>query len=159
VHWNHTHLVTKKKRKRKEMTKRNFNKWSKAKGKAKNKVTWRRQVMGPLGKGNDSTQPRQKQAQAKSKRPPKQSSKTTKNSLCTHASSPLNQCNSPWTNACKPLHKIEQLHQPCSHRSDRSAAPFRSVHQIAQHQNLTLVRLVASTDSADGHLGTARAKK
>jgi hypothetical protein len=53
-------LVTKEKRKR------NSNKPSKAKGKAKSKITWRRQVSVPLGKGNGSTQPRQKHAQAKS---------------------------------------------------------------------------------------------
>jgi hypothetical protein len=34
--------------------------------KAKNKITWRRQVSDPLGKGNDSTHPRQNHAQAKS---------------------------------------------------------------------------------------------
>jgi hypothetical protein len=34
--------------------------------KAKNKITWKKEVSVPLGKGNDSTQPRQKQAQEKS---------------------------------------------------------------------------------------------
>jgi hypothetical protein len=48
------------------MTKRNSNKRSKAKGKAKNKITWRRQVSDPLGKGNDSTHLRQNHAQVKS---------------------------------------------------------------------------------------------
>jgi hypothetical protein len=34
--------------------------------KAKSKITWRRQVSDPLGKGNGSTHPRQNHAQAKS---------------------------------------------------------------------------------------------
>jgi hypothetical protein len=34
--------------------------------KAKNRITWRRQVSGPLGKGNGLTHPRQNHAQAKS---------------------------------------------------------------------------------------------
>jgi hypothetical protein len=34
--------------------------------KAKSKITWRRQVSDPLGKGNGSTHPRQSKAQAKS---------------------------------------------------------------------------------------------
>jgi hypothetical protein len=34
--------------------------------KAKSKMTWRTQVSDPLGKGNDSTHPRQNYAQAKS---------------------------------------------------------------------------------------------
>jgi hypothetical protein len=59
-------LVTKEKRKREETTKRNSNKRLKAKAKAKSKITWRRQVLDPLGKGNGSTHPRQNHAQAKS---------------------------------------------------------------------------------------------
>jgi hypothetical protein len=66
VHWQHTHLVTKEKRKRKEMSKRNSNKWSKAETKAKNKITWKRKVSDPLGKGNDLTHLRQNYAQEKS---------------------------------------------------------------------------------------------
>jgi hypothetical protein len=34
--------------------------------KAKKKITWRRQVSDPLGKGNGSTHPRQNYAQANS---------------------------------------------------------------------------------------------
>jgi hypothetical protein len=60
-------LVTKEKRKREETTKRNFNKRKKAKEKAKSKITWRRQVLDPLGKGNGSTHPRKNHTQAKSK--------------------------------------------------------------------------------------------
>jgi hypothetical protein len=38
----------------------------KSQTKAKSKITWRRQVSDPLGKGNGSTHPRQNKAQAKS---------------------------------------------------------------------------------------------
>jgi hypothetical protein len=83
---------------------RNFNKQSKAKKKVKSKITWRRQVSVPLGKGNGSTQLRQIQAHTKSKSPPNQSLKPQRAPL--HICKlPLNQCNSPYTNACKPLHK------------------------------------------------------
>jgi hypothetical protein len=38
----------------------------KNKRKAKSKISWRRQVSDPLGKGNDLTHPRQNHAEAKS---------------------------------------------------------------------------------------------
>jgi hypothetical protein len=52
---------------------------------------------------NDSTHPRRNKAQGKSTNHGNKARKSTKSSPCTHASSPLNQCTSPWTNACKPL--------------------------------------------------------
>jgi hypothetical protein len=42
----------------------------------------------------------------------------------------LNQCNSPWMNACKPPRKTEQLLQLCSDRSDRLTPPVRLVPNI-----------------------------
>jgi hypothetical protein len=45
-------------------------------------------VSDPLGKGNDSTHPRQNKAQAKSANHQTKARKTTKSSPCTHASSP-----------------------------------------------------------------------
>jgi hypothetical protein len=115
-------LVTKEKRKRKERTKRNSNKRSKAKGKAKSKITWRRQVSDPLGKGNGSTHPRQNHTQAKSTNHQSKARKPQRAPLHT-CMLPLNQFNSTWTNACKPHRKIEKLLQPCSDRSDWSTSP------------------------------------
>jgi hypothetical protein len=43
---------------------------------------------------------------------------------------PLNQCNSPWMNACEPPHEQEQLQQLSSHRSDRSPSPVRPVDKM-----------------------------
>jgi hypothetical protein len=37
---------------------------------------------------------------------------------------------SPYIDACKPLHKIEHLHQLSSDRSDRSTTPVRPVPNI-----------------------------
>jgi hypothetical protein len=86
-----TYMITKKKRKRKETTKRNSNKRSKAKRKAKSKITWRRQVSDPLGKGNGSTHPRQKHAQEKS---PSHQSKAQKLQRAPFAymQAPLDEC-------------------------------------------------------------------
>jgi hypothetical protein len=63
--------------------------------KAKSRITWRRQVSNPLGKGNGSTHPRQNYTQTKSANHQTKAWKTTKSSIYTHASS-------PWTNATPP---------------------------------------------------------
>jgi hypothetical protein len=63
--------------------------------------------LGPLGKGNGSTHPRQKSS-SKERKPPKQSSKNHKELLLHTCKLPLNQCNSPWTNVCYHLKKTEQ---------------------------------------------------
>jgi hypothetical protein len=57
---------------------------------------------------------------------------------------PLNQCNSPWKNACKTPPETEQLQQLSSHRSDRSPSSVRPVDKIAQHLGTTPVRPVPS---------------
>jgi hypothetical protein len=66
VHWQHTHIVTWEKRKRKETNKRKLQQAIESQTKAKRKITWRRQVSNPLGKGNGLTHPRPNYAQAKS---------------------------------------------------------------------------------------------
>jgi hypothetical protein len=120
--------------------------------KAKGKITWRRQVLDPLSKGNGSTHPRQTYAQGKStKHQPKLGNHKCK--------LPLNQCNSPWTNACKPPHETEQLHPLSSHRSDRSPSPVRPVYKIAHHLRTTPVRPVPLTGQADATWETAWAQK
>jgi hypothetical protein len=69
---------------------------------AKSKITWRRQISDPLGKGNESTHPRQNDAQAKSAnhKPKLENHKELPLHTCML---PMNQCISPWTNVCKPL--------------------------------------------------------
>jgi hypothetical protein len=103
VHWQHTHIVTWEKRKRKEMNK------TKLQQTPKSKITWRRQVSGPLGKGNGSTHPRQNPLKQRAQ-PLNQSTKTIKSSPCTHASSPWANGTSPrWMHA-NHLKKTWQMH-------------------------------------------------
>jgi hypothetical protein len=64
VHWQHTYSNLRKKIK--ETNKKKLQQAIKSQRKAKSKITWRRQVSDPLGKGNDSTHPRQNYAHAKS---------------------------------------------------------------------------------------------
>jgi hypothetical protein len=80
--------VTREKRKIKETDKKKLPQAIENQTKAKSKITRRRQVSDPLGKGNDSTHPRQSKAQAKSANHQSKARKTTKSSPCTHASSP-----------------------------------------------------------------------
>jgi hypothetical protein len=103
VHWQHPQIVTQEKRKkRKEKNKKKLQQAIETRREAKSKITWRRQVSDPLGKGNGSTHPRQNHAQAKSAnhQPKLENHKELPLHTC---KLPLNQCNSPWTNACKPL--------------------------------------------------------
>jgi hypothetical protein len=154
VHWQHPHKVTRENRKRKETNKKNLQQAIESQTKAKSKITWRRQVSDPLGKGNGSTHLTQNYAQAKSANHQTKARKTTKCSPCTHASS-------PWTNATRPGWKharhhlkqgscnnsaltgqMGQHHRPdrcatCeqdqhSDRSDRWPRPVRPVHTRAQ---------------------------
>jgi hypothetical protein len=140
-----------KKNKRKEKNKKKLQQAVESQTKAKSKITWRRQVSDPLGKGNGSTHPRQNEAQAKSANHQTKARKTTKCSPCTHASS-------PWTNATPPrrMHakhhmKIEQLHQLISHRSDRSPPPVRPVPNMCTRPALWPVRPVTSTGQTGAH--------
>jgi hypothetical protein len=154
VHWQHPHIVTREKRKRKETNKKKLQQAIESQTKAKGKITWSRQVSDPLDKGNGSTHPRQSKAQAKSTNHQTKAPKTTNSPPCTHASS-------PWTNAT-PLvwmharHHLKQgtynnsaltcqiyhLHRSnrCStcaqdqhsDRSDQWPRPVRPVHTRAQ---------------------------
>jgi hypothetical protein len=65
VHWQHTYSNLRDK-KGKETNKKKLQQAIESQRKAKRKITWRRQVSDPLGKGNGSTHPRQNYAQAKS---------------------------------------------------------------------------------------------
>jgi hypothetical protein len=117
--------------------------------KAKRKITWRRQVSDPLGKGNGSTHPRQNYAQTKSANHQTKARKTTKSSPCTHASS-------PWTNATPPrrMHAKHHLKQDsCNnsaltgqtghhHRSNRCSTCAQDQHSDRSDRWPRLVRPV-----------------
>jgi hypothetical protein len=94
VHWQHPHKVTREERKRKEMNKKKLQQAIESQTKAKSKITWRRQVSDPLGKGNGSTHPRQNYAQTKSANHQTKARNTQRAPLHT-CKLPLNQCNSP----------------------------------------------------------------
>jgi hypothetical protein len=115
---------TEEKRKRKETNNRNSNKRSKANEKAKSKITWRRQVSDPLGKGNGSTHPWQTmlKQRAQTTNPKPENDKELPLHTC---KLPQNQCNSPWTNACKPH---------CQNKATASALlwPVRPVNHTSQ---------------------------
>jgi hypothetical protein len=135
VHWQHPHKVTREKIIRKETNKKKLQQAIESQTKAKSKVTWRRQISDPLGKGNGSTHPRQNYAQAKSTNHQTKTRKTTTCSPCTHASS-------PWTNTPPPgrMHAKHHLKQgSCNnsaltgqtgqhHRSDQCATCEQDQH-------------------------------
>jgi hypothetical protein len=151
VHWQHPLKVTREKRKRKETNKKKLQQAIESQTKAKSKITWRRQVSDPLGKGNSSTHPRQNKAQAKSANHQTKARKTTKSSPCTHVSSPLPNATPPGWMHANHLKKIEQLHQLSSDRSDRSPPPVRPVLNMCTGPALWPVRLVTSTGQTGAH--------
>jgi hypothetical protein len=57
------------------MNKKKLQQANESQTKAKRKITWRRQVSDPLGKGNGLTHPRQNYAQAKSTKAPTKTQK------------------------------------------------------------------------------------
>jgi hypothetical protein len=59
--------------------------------------------LGPLRQGQRLDTSETKLCSSKERKPPNQSSKNHKELPLHTWKLPLNQCNSPWTNACKPL--------------------------------------------------------
>jgi hypothetical protein len=145
LHWQHPHKVTREKRKRKETNKKKLQQAIENQTKAKCKITWRRQVSDPLGKGNGSTHPRKNYAQWKSSKHQTKARKTTKSSP-THMQDP--QCNSPWTNACKTPLETWQLQQLSP---DRSTPPVRPVCNMWTGPALWPVRPLTSTGQTGAH--------
>jgi hypothetical protein len=84
----------------------------------------KRTSLGPLGKGNGSTHPRQNKAQAKSTNHRNKARKATKSSPCTHASS-------PWTNAPPP----GRMH--ANHLKNRAAATNQLFTGQSGHHHLS----------------------
>jgi hypothetical protein len=71
------------------------------KGKEQNHL--KKTSLGPLRQGQRLDTSEIKTSSSKERKPPKQSSKNHKELPLHTCKLPLNQCNSPWTNACKPL--------------------------------------------------------
>jgi hypothetical protein len=108
-------LVTREKRKIKETTKRNLNKRSKAKEKAKRKITSRRQVSDPLGKGNGSTHPRQNHAKEKSANH-QSKARTPQRAPPTHMQAPLSQSILPLNQCITGMQQRENFRSLCPGR-------------------------------------------
>jgi hypothetical protein len=83
--------------------------------------------LGPLRQGQRLDTSKKKQSSSKEHKPPNQSSKNHKELPLYTCKLPLNQCNSPWTNACKTPLETRQLQKLSSHQSDRSPPPVRPV--------------------------------
>jgi hypothetical protein len=156
VQWQHTHIVTWKKRKRKETNKKKLQQAIESQRKAKSKITWRRQVSDPLGKGNGSTHSRQNYAQAKStkhqtkSRKPQRAPSAHMQAPSKPMQLPLDECmrTTSWSSAAA----IVQ-HWPVR------LVTIRPVDKITQHLGTTLVRPVPFTGQAHATWETARAQK
>jgi hypothetical protein len=83
--------------------------------------------LGHLTQGQRLDTSETKQGSSKERKPPNQSSKNHKELPLHTCKLALNQCNSPWMNACKTPLETGQLQQFSSHRSDRSPPPVRPV--------------------------------
>jgi hypothetical protein len=97
-HWQHTHIVTLEKRKRKETNKKKLQQAIESQRKGKEKDHLKKTSLGPLMQGQRLDTSRTKLCSRKERKPPNQNSKTTKSSPCAHA-------RSPWTNATPPGRK------------------------------------------------------
>jgi hypothetical protein len=106
--------------------------------------------LGPLRQGQWLDTSETKQRSSKERKPPKQSSKNHKELPLHTCKLPQNQCNSPWTNACKTPLETGQLQQPSSDQSDRSTPPVRPVNTTGQtgvqHVNRTSTLTVQTGD-------------
>jgi hypothetical protein len=75
-----THTKVTREKRKKETNKKKLQQAIESQTKAKSKITRRRQVSDPLGRGNGSTHPRQNKAQAKSANHRNKARTTTKSS-------------------------------------------------------------------------------
>jgi hypothetical protein len=112
--------------------------------KAKGKITWRRQVSDPLGKGNGSTHPRQNQAEAKSANHQNTARKTTKSSPA-HMQAPPEPMHLPLEECMQTTWKQGSCNKFSSHWSDRSPPLVRPVLNMCTVPALWPVRPVTST--------------
>jgi hypothetical protein len=111
VHWKQPQIVTREKRKRKETNKKKLQQAIEIQTKAKIKITWRRQVADPLGKGNSSTHPRQYHAQAKSTNH-QSKAQTTQRAPPAHMQAPLSQSTLPLNQCSNAPHECNKEQNP-----------------------------------------------
>jgi hypothetical protein len=126
VHWQHPHKVTRDKRKRKETNKKTPTSDRKP-NKGKEHDYLKKASLGPLSQGQRLDTSETKLCSWEECKPPNQRSKNHKELPLHTCKLPLNQCNSPWTNACKTPLETRQLQQLSSHRSDWSTPLVRPV--------------------------------
>jgi hypothetical protein len=100
----------------------------------------KKKSLGPLRQGQWLDTSETKQNSSKERKPPKQRCKNHKESPLHTCKLPLNQCTSPWTNACKPLEKQGSCNNFSSHRSDRAPPPVRPVPNMCTELQLIPVR-------------------
>jgi hypothetical protein len=106
--------------------------------------------LGPLRQGQRLDTSETKLCSNKERKPPNQSSENHKELPPAHTYKLLlNQCNSPWTNACKTPLETGQLQQLSPDRSDRSTPPVRQVNTTGQ----TGVQHVNRTSTLTGQTG------
>jgi hypothetical protein len=103
VHWQHPHIVTREKRKRKETNKKKTPTSDRKPNKDKEKDHLKKTSLGPLRQGQRLDTSETRLCWSKERKPSNQSSKNHKELPLHTCKLPLNQCNSPLTNACKPL--------------------------------------------------------
>jgi hypothetical protein len=101
--------------------------------------------LGPLKQGQQLDTSETKQSSSKEGKPPKQSSNNHKELPLHTCKLPLNQCISPWTNACKIPLETGQLQQLSPDRSDRSTPSVRPLCNMCIEPALTPVRPVTLT--------------
>jgi hypothetical protein len=93
-------------KKKKETNKKKLQQAIENQGKAKSKITRRRQVSDPLGKGNSSTHPRQNHAQTKSA--------YHRTKARTPQRAPLHICKLPLRQSTLPLNQCSNATRDCS---------------------------------------------
>jgi hypothetical protein len=101
--------------------------------------------LGSFRQGQRLDTSEKKQSSSKERKPPKQCSKNHKELPLHTCKLPLNQCTSPWTNACKTPLETGQLQQLSPDRLDRSTPPVRPVCNMWTEPALTPVRPVTLT--------------
>jgi hypothetical protein len=112
--------------------------------KAQSKITWRRQVSDPLGKGNGTTHLRQNKAPAKSANH-RTKAQTPQRAPSPHMQAPPEPMHLPLDECMQTSWKQGSCSNFSSQRSDRSSPPVRPVPNMCTGPALTPVRPVTLT--------------
>jgi hypothetical protein len=150
VHWQHTHFVIKEKRKKKINDQKKLQQAIESREKAKSKITWRRQVWDPFGKGNGSTHLRQNYAQAKSTN--HQSVQELPLHICIL---PLNKCQL-WTQTGQAgsQNRSDRFHKNQLGRLPKSVRPHPPKAQSAKEMHMLPLSLEIGSRYAIQHFST-----